>query len=161
MRELPQTRFGELSLLNINPKDAFGMLQLSGDGAFVFFMNEWGPNSNPPVGQTEPPPSGRTIYRTATDGSGTDPVFQTSDLADVAGLTFDTENIFAALRRLHLRPDIVVSIARSLNGAINIGAASMGNARKSLPRRMSDVRDRSIDDLQPSCRRCKDTRRLG
>lgn len=86
LQTLPNRSYGETALHDIDPFGDWKFMAMTGDGTQVFFINSFGPYG-PPGASGDPGPSGFSVYRVPTDGSGAACVYTSADLAVTPGVS--------------------------------------------------------------------------
>ena len=85
VQTLTHRSYGETHQVDIDPPGNLQNFTMTGDGTQVFFVNTFGPYGEPGA-SGEPGPSGFTVYRVYTDGSGAEAVYASADLATTPGV---------------------------------------------------------------------------
>ncbi len=94
LTHLPFRSFGEQSQRVIDPfgrRDSI-TFKLSGDGNWIYFLNLFGPFGSP-GDSGDPEPSGNTLYKVATDGSGAVPILSDRDVSSNPGINPEADSI--------------------------------------------------------------------
>lgn len=94
LQTLPHRAYGETHLVDIQPYGDWPCFSMTGDGTQVFFVNSFGPYGEP-GSSGEPGPSGMTVYRVFTDGTGAEAVYTSADLATTPGVSESTMYVVA------------------------------------------------------------------
>ena len=99
LQTLSYRAYGETTQRDIDPYGGRALFTMTGDGAQVYFVNSFGPYGSP--GSTgEPGPSGFSVYRVMTDGSGTEAIYTSAGLATTPGVSTSATYVSASGGRL-------------------------------------------------------------
>jgi len=100
LAQVPYDSFGSVNPRHIEPQALADLFTISGDGSTVYFVNRFGPLGTITDQEPPPPPSGFSVYRVATDGSGAEAVVTQGIMASIPGIDANAVSVIAAGGRL-------------------------------------------------------------